>query len=715
MTEYQKIEKELTRLGWMPTQGKGDHIKFIREDNKVPIIVSRSVTDTSRALLNQYAQIRKIEPEFTLGKQNIVLPKESKPSKPETPSRPEDVPSWADFRATVRWTAPEQKDYSKLSDRDSVMNRQYKVIDFPEKTGDTQLILISDGHAAPFLVSLDDLDAWELKTCSGCGKQIPMNRLEEKNGEMFCQDCRTKLAEKSKTMSEKAKNNEEDNSLDTLLNELEITEREFIKPYSGLLISQMPDDVKAKILDKLKGTFEKLPAKARRNLSRKYPDIWNYVMDKEPETIQRKKRHTPYQAWKNFLTNVVNEYITLNLNCPGKNDINKVNAHYFKSTYRINKLKNRADKSFINVIEITTFDYDVTLDIWSHNGALFSEFSEVFNEEPFCVLLINQKEGIREYLVDTWKKNGPQDYELLKSLTDDESSFNRIKHDLELPPGSAVYAMANKWVESAAYSPEADNIISVNLEFRTEDEAEFETAKSYYRILITVDDRIVGRGPYEKLLQSQEELLESIHGCPCVIGLSLSSEYDGIYHFHKTEFFGNRFDEAEKQPQEKKGTASDSEKACQKESFGMRPGETLLKIVKQDGDDYTISFPSLTTRQEKEYQKRLSDAIKQTFVQEMKTGAIITPSLINGIADFMKSELDKYPDTREVYRKLIIKKFDLSMNTPANTLDNNNPLSENQTAGALTTRELLKELKSRGYVWEKLRQTITIDVDDEDI
>ena len=31
MTEYQKIENELRRLGWTAQQGKGDHIKFRKE------------------------------------------------------------------------------------------------------------------------------------------------------------------------------------------------------------------------------------------------------------------------------------------------------------------------------------------------------------------------------------------------------------------------------------------------------------------------------------------------------------------------------------------------------------------------------------------------------------------------------------------------------------------------------------------------------------
>ena len=115
MTEYQKIEKELLSLGWRKEHGSGDHIKFIKDDNPTKIVVSISVSTEGRALKNTYAQIRRIEPRFSLGRQKHMLENHGEPDEGQGPTQtpPDGVPEW--MRKGTSSVGPDQKGATGVS------------------------------------------------------------------------------------------------------------------------------------------------------------------------------------------------------------------------------------------------------------------------------------------------------------------------------------------------------------------------------------------------------------------------------------------------------------------------------------------------------------------------------------------------------------------------------------------------------------------------
>ena len=91
MTEYQKIENALIPLGWTPEIRNGDHVRFTKEGITQYITVYKNITDKGRALQNAYAEIRRAEPRFPLGRQAHMLGGEETNTEPIVP---EGVPSW---------------------------------------------------------------------------------------------------------------------------------------------------------------------------------------------------------------------------------------------------------------------------------------------------------------------------------------------------------------------------------------------------------------------------------------------------------------------------------------------------------------------------------------------------------------------------------------------------------------------------------------------
>lgn len=77
MTDYVKIKDELERLGWRGEQANGDHIKFRLEGNPRYIVLSMQVNSSARAFSNMVAQIRRVEPRFSLGRPAGWVPPET--------------------------------------------------------------------------------------------------------------------------------------------------------------------------------------------------------------------------------------------------------------------------------------------------------------------------------------------------------------------------------------------------------------------------------------------------------------------------------------------------------------------------------------------------------------------------------------------------------------------------------------------------------------
>lgn len=206
MSEYEKIEKELLPLGWTVKPGRGDHMMFTKEGVPHTIMVSKSLT--CQAYKNVLSDIRRWEPASTLGK-----PSQSKDKAKESPAdasvQEEVLPDRYSFIKVgnqVRYVKPEERDYSRLQDPSSVMNIPYKVIAIRNNgmskdavtSTDDRIILDSVGDGIKshtFEVKIDDIDAWELRTCSKCKRSMPANMEGWVNSVVkgkeydFCPDC----------------------------------------------------------------------------------------------------------------------------------------------------------------------------------------------------------------------------------------------------------------------------------------------------------------------------------------------------------------------------------------------------------------------------------------------------------------------------------------------------------------------------------------------
>lgn len=134
MSEFEQIHDELVSLGWILEQGKGDHVKFNKPGNRRSITISRSLNSAGRSYKNTISNIRRQEPAFSLGKSSKSM------EKLAAKARAEDVRSLSQLSPTereavmpflfievggaVRYSKPENFDYSKLSEEGSVMNNK---------------------------------------------------------------------------------------------------------------------------------------------------------------------------------------------------------------------------------------------------------------------------------------------------------------------------------------------------------------------------------------------------------------------------------------------------------------------------------------------------------------------------------------------------------------------------------------------------------------
>ena len=191
MTDYIKIEKELLSLGWTKQTSNGDHVKFTKKGIQHIITVSRTINSGGRCYINTLADIRRWEPMSTLGRQTkskikqmseaIVssLGQMTEEEKAYTQTKKYIYPG-----ASVRYTAPEQKNYQLLNDERAVMSLEYVVreIQHDQETSlyvkaPDDIITISLRDEQPIEVFPDDIESYDLVTCTGCGRTVPASHL----------------------------------------------------------------------------------------------------------------------------------------------------------------------------------------------------------------------------------------------------------------------------------------------------------------------------------------------------------------------------------------------------------------------------------------------------------------------------------------------------------------------------------------------------------
>ena len=297
MSEFEQIRQELVTLGWTPVQTKGDHFKFTKEGRR-SIVLSMSMPG-GRARQNALAEIRRAEPGFQLGRNAV--------SKATAKGREvtDGVLGMTDEQRAyskrkgfiaagqgVRYVSAEGRDYSKLSDPQSLMNMQYKVKEILSDSGhafisspDDLVALQCDNHE--ITLGPEDLESWETAACKECGKTFPVSELVG-NGDL-CGEC---SRERRRLIRETLDNLPVDD-VDGMIRitNLEKKYRDMLKPYRGKKLSDLPEDLLLPFVrnaaDLLQKKKEELEARIR-NHSKDVPEA------KTNENI--------YSRWKRYVS-----------------------------------------------------------------------------------------------------------------------------------------------------------------------------------------------------------------------------------------------------------------------------------------------------------------------------------------------------------------------------------------------------------------------------
>ena len=436
MTEYQKIENALIPLGWTPEMRNGDHIRFTQEGNPHAITVPYTLTDKGRAVKNTYADIRRVEPRFPLGRQTHMLLRQADEPKPEAP--PEGIPAWMTLGSPVRWTKPEGRDWSKLDDRDSLMNQEYVVCGY-QHTDDGILVLIGKPHEGkPFPVFTDDLDTYRLEQCGICRKKVPASQIiDDPSGKRICPDCRDLLDKRMEEKENPKKPDEKPSNWDHVekmianSNFPEDRKKKYLKiaDYAKMDISQVVDmEEYTRIKEEARAAFQSLSSRDKKSLRKMMPEIAASLEREESEPTN------PNEAWQ-----MAREEITF-FACANRKDFTEefliqTRNKVFRTIYQLKPMLERGQKKnkAANLITVTTGDWETTHLFWKESESLHKHFKASLPDLPLFILLHCPKEKFRQYIIHE------EDYdaalELLRRLVpkNDEECLSRARLDRYLP------------------------------------------------------------------------------------------------------------------------------------------------------------------------------------------------------------------------------------------------------------------------------------------
>lgn len=787
MTEYQKIENELIPLGWLPEQGDGDHIKFRKKGTPDFITVSRSIKATARALNNMYADIRRKEPGFTLGRP--IKAKQNEPEEEKEERIPDSIPEWMHPTRQVRYITPENGDFSKLTDPHAVMNINYTVLGVNDQGTEDRLgpeevtVMIRDteGLHEPFLVTPDDLASWDLVKCSECERILPESHMPHKDGRPVCPECaerkRQEAIQKEQEEQEKEKKNVlKGSSATEQLKDFKENISDIVDKYKDVRISSLPEEKRKEIEDDLAKTYAKLPSKLKNMLLKSMPEMGAFLGVKD--------KMTPFAAWQQFLSKSYEETTLLFLAHESDKDKNNYRKSLYTTSFGTRKLRNKESMKSFTIIDIIARNKLMALHVWMNQDRVFENFSNAFEKDELLAIRL-QHPGSKtyQYLVNAYTGQGKEDLQHLKDFLSEEEinkALERTRRDLQMPSGQEAMKAILEWAYKASGKSRGDDtlahkVMKVNVlrAVRDKDQEDFEHAPAYYKARIVYNDVDYGEEGYDKLRNALEENPDPF-GFPAVIRIEKSTdmEFNGTEYNNFTEDFGKTYDEVEEKPGEAheygfhcgdylfsivkddegvwtKYNNEDEKKyggayfeeivrafqaiAMDEEGFisramheglkrllqdkaysgllkkliiqefnfeGPDDGNFLFKILNcKDKELFDVVTPELKTEKEKEnFVKKVKDTIFTLLTLTKET------PLSQGIKDAIK----RYNKKNEEIKK------ESTMNEN-NFLDQKNPGSANPAAGELTTRELLKELKSRGVSFDNLEITIRKSIDFNDI
>ena len=690
MTEYQRLEKELLSLGWKAEQGRGDHMKFSKEGVSQIITIARSL-GSGRPFQNTCASIRKLEPGFMLGR---PAQKAGADDNPQPGAEVEPEHSWAAEGKQVRFTGPEGRDWEMLKNPDSVMNIPYMVMSY-EKTdsGDTK-VEISDGENS-FKVDISDIDAWELKECGKCGKQLPVNRMtvSQEYG-LVCGMCALEIiTEKRRSEQEEAGSI----SIEDTVPQVELPQeaKSVLEKYSSIPLVELPPEKRRLLIEEARKKIDALPAKHRKALKRASPAFFLEIEKMEAEW---KPAKTPYEAWRWLMAQLVKRR-ALSDGIRTKAGVKALETRFFGTSYRTYVLKDKERKDRVMVLEVIAKDWDIAADIYRYKEVTLSTFSFLGEEAglPVCLLLINAKTGLRQYLTSCWDKRGDEAMEALREAVPEKDRgdcLRKAQSDLAGKKADDCVRTISDWINKNVpeikVGPKSELLIEVCCGLRLEDEEKFERAMPFWEIHLHLDDVKAGPDTLQKLLGVLSD--DSLKGLPIAVDVTpVSGEKHGPVD--RAEFFPAGY-------------------------FDMVPvfdddkDQTLLRIYIEDGEIVADCPYQLRDEQKEDY---LAD-----IVEGVRLIADHCPLAMDGIIRGVNELFPGKGTNCETKTNNNMDDNEKALSaTPekrrADYLDFPNPSSGNEAAGKLTTRELLKELKDRGYAWDHLYRTIIQPVIDDEL
>ena len=699
MTDYQRIENELLSLGWEKEQGRGDHIKFHKEGVQRIITVPLSISSSGRAFQNTCASIRKLEPGFSLGKP--AGKKKDVAREEETDVRPgnewvNDYP-WAFAGNKVRYTSPEGRDWAQLDNPSSVMNIPYEVVSFTHLKGEDPEIEISDGKDS-FAVGIDDIDAWETGVCRHCGCTMPVNVLNRcDDGSLLCTDCQKAVLEKildnragPGPVLEIGKVRDEPG----LGPEVE----EIISEYNSIKIGDLPPEKRKELLEDVRRRLVALPSKVRKAIKAAKPEMLREIDSLESEF---KRPRTPYDAWKWLLTQIV-RMRAMKDGVTTKKALKEMEMRYFKTSYTTYVLKDGGRKDRLAVLDATARDWDVAEDIYRFKEVALSTFSFLGEKSdiPVVMLLKHPDSGLAQYLTSAWDGRGDKALDALRECVSPEefaASCRKAETDLSGVRAEVVVNAVCKWVGANVpdikTGPESELLLAVTCGLREEDAEHFERAMPFWGISMCLNDVIAPDGAFDKLRGIL--LADELRGLPLELEVRPLSEKESSKVRQASFFPEGYFDRT---------PAKDADDG----------NITLLRFFVEDGKvaiecpveetippgqrDSYVADVSEGMRMLLERCPLAADGIRRALATE---GGTDGKNRTNDECTMEKTTTTTPPSGEKTARR-------------ADYLDFTNPGSPNGAAGGLTTRELLQELKARGYAWKDLTRTIVQPVIDDE-
>ena len=486
MTAYQQIENELMSLGWTAEQGRGDHMKFTKDGGATyPIVVALSLKGNARAVKNTYADIRRVEPNFSLGRP--VRKKTSGETGAKEP-QPAWVPEYLSKGSAVRWTTPEKRDFSKMQDPASIMNCRYIVTDYCKKDDGTILVTIcqAEGDHEPFSVNASQLESWELKRCPHCSREFPASLFRTPEGlpSPVCPMCASSVKVRTATKTD----------------------------YTGTVMDALPEKKRrelAKQVDALaasiKGTRESAKLQA------------------VSEIIQGKKQKTPYVAWRSFQRRLLSEIIL-------EQGLKKESQKYKSAE------KNVTDIAYVTrtvrgtkVFEVTTRDWETVKAIWSRASVFYEEFDEVNGGTP-VLLVCSPAHDFRQWVPDPRRGASAAAEKLAAALPPEESdSMSRARADSGLPPFDEVKGQLDRifsLIRNGDSNMSLKDAVTVKvwseLPAHTSEE-DFETAPSHLHLDVIVDD-IAFPNLFEGMLKTGPAMSEGLPKTVTILPVSRADD-----------------------------------------------------------------------------------------------------------------------------------------------------------------------------------------------